>query len=53
MFSVGDGWGQDPTTAFANKFVLGGLDPESTNYFRIRAHDSTPSKYEDNQYKHV
>lgn len=47
VFSVGDGWGQDPTTAFANKFVLGGLDPESTNYFRVRAHDSTPSKFED------
>jgi hypothetical protein len=47
VFSIGDGWGQDPTTAFANMYVVTQLDPESTNYFRVRAHDSTPSKFEE------
>jgi len=46
VFGIGDGWAQDPTTAFANKYTLTGL-PAGTNYFRVRAHDSTASKFEE------
>lgn len=38
-FTVGDGWGQNPVTAYANKYVLTGV-PLGTNHFRVRARDA-------------
>ena len=47
-FQIGDGWGTDPTTAFANKTTITGL-ANGTHYFRVRAEDSaTPSHEETN-----
>ena len=45
-YLVGDGWAQDPTSAFANQYTISGLD-NGTYYFRVRAEDSTPQRFTD------
>ena len=43
---IGEGWAQDPTSAFAYEYTVTGLSP-GTYYFRVRAEDSTPQGFED------
>ena len=45
-FQTGDGWGTDPTTAFANKTTITGL-ADGTYYFRVHAEDSAVPPHED------
>ena len=45
-YEIGDGWDHDPTSAFANKYVISGLAP-GTYYFRVRAQDSSPFSLEE------
>jgi hypothetical protein len=43
---IGEGWTQDPTSAYAYEYTISDLSP-GTYYFRVRAEDSTPQGFED------